>query len=61
MKRFEVGARVVDPTYGFGSVVAVEDANSGRSFPLSELLRRESPGASPFAGEGFLCEQYVPE
>jgi len=26
MKRFEVGARVVDPTYGFGSVVAVEDA-----------------------------------
>ena len=42
-------------------MVAVEDANSGRSFPLSELLRRESPGASPFAGEGFLCEQYVPE
>jgi len=26
MKRFEVGARVVDPTYGFGSVVAIEDA-----------------------------------
>ena len=26
MKRFEVGARVVDPTYGFGSVTAVEDA-----------------------------------
>jgi hypothetical protein len=26
MKRFEVGARVVDPTYGLGSVVAVEDA-----------------------------------
>jgi len=26
MKRFEVGARVVDPTYGFGSVIAVEDA-----------------------------------
>jgi hypothetical protein len=26
MKRFEVGARVVEPTYGFGSVVSVEDA-----------------------------------
>jgi hypothetical protein len=26
MKRFEVGARVVDPTYGLGSVIAVEDA-----------------------------------
>jgi hypothetical protein len=26
MKRFEVGARVVEPTYGLGSVVAVGDA-----------------------------------
>jgi hypothetical protein len=26
MKRFEVGARVVEPTYGLGSVIAVEDA-----------------------------------
>jgi hypothetical protein len=26
MKRFDVGARVVEPTYGLGSVVAVEDA-----------------------------------
>jgi len=42
-------------------VVAVEEANSGRSLPLSKLLRRESPGASPFAGEGFLREQYVPK
>src|SRR5918999_6606986 len=25
MKRFEVGSRVVEPTYGLGSVVAVED------------------------------------
>ena len=25
MKRFDVGSRVVEPTYGFGSVVAVED------------------------------------
>jgi hypothetical protein len=25
MKRFEVGARVMEPTYGLGSVVAVED------------------------------------
>jgi hypothetical protein len=26
MKRFDVGSRVVEPTYGLGSVVAVEDA-----------------------------------
>ena len=26
MKRFDVGARVIEPTYGLGSVVAVEDA-----------------------------------
>jgi hypothetical protein len=25
MKRFDVGARVVEPTYGTGSVIAVED------------------------------------
>lgn len=25
MKRFEVGARVVDPSYGHGVIVAVED------------------------------------
>ena len=25
MKRFEVGSRVMEPTYGLGSVVAVED------------------------------------
>jgi hypothetical protein len=26
MKRFEVGARVIEPTYGLGQVIAVEDA-----------------------------------
>jgi hypothetical protein len=26
MKRFEVGSRVVEPTYGLGSVIAVVDA-----------------------------------
>jgi hypothetical protein len=26
MKRFEVGSRVIEPTYGLGSVIAVEDA-----------------------------------
>lgn len=26
MKRFEVGARVIEPTYGLGSVIAIEDA-----------------------------------
>lgn len=26
MKRFDVGSRVIEPTYGLGSVIAVEDA-----------------------------------
>lgn len=26
MKRYEVGARIVEPTYGLGSVIAIEDA-----------------------------------
>ncbi len=26
MKRFDIGSRVYEPTYGLGSVVAVEDA-----------------------------------
>ncbi len=26
MKRFEVGSRVIEPTYGLGSVIAIEDA-----------------------------------
>ena len=26
MKRFDIGARVHEPTYGLGSVIAVEDA-----------------------------------
>lgn len=47
-KRFEVGARVREPTYGLGSVVAVEDAftriqfddNTVRKF-LTRLARIE--------------------
>ena len=58
-KRFEVGARVREPTYGLGSVVAVEDAftriqfddNTVRKF-LTRLARLEpsnepAPAARP--------------
>ncbi len=52
-KRFEVGARVREPTYGLGSVIAVEDAftriqfddNTVRKF-LTSLARLE-PSAEP--------------
>lgn len=52
-KRFEVGARVHEPTYGSGSVIAVEDAftriqfddNTERKF-LTSLARLE-PSSEP--------------
>ncbi len=52
-KRFEVGARVREPTYGLGSVIAVEDAftriqfddNTVRKF-LTSLARLE-PSSEP--------------
>src|SRR3712207_8094030 len=37
MKRFEVGARVVEPTYGLGSVIAVERSEEH----TSELQSRQ--------------------
>ena len=49
MKRFEVGARVVEPTYGLGSVTAIEDAYTRVEFDehgpkkfLTSLARFES-------------------
>ncbi len=53
MKRFEVGTRVVEPTYGLGSIVAVEDAylrvqfdeNGIKKF-LARLARLE-PSSEP--------------
>ena len=53
MKRFEVGTRVVEPTYGLGSIVAVEDAylrvqfdeNGIKKF-LARLARLE-PSSAP--------------
>ena len=53
MKRFEVGTRVVEPTYGLGSIVAVEDAylrvqfdeNGVKKF-LARLARLE-PSSAP--------------
>ena len=54
MKRFEVGARVVEPTYGLGSVVAVEDAYTRVQFDehgikkfLTSMSRLE-PSDEPF-------------
>ena len=52
-KRFEVGARVHEPTYGSGSVIAVEDAftriqfddNTERKF-LTSLAKLE-PSSEP--------------
>lgn len=53
MKRFEVGTRVVEPTYGLGSIVAIEDAylrvqfdeNGVKKF-LARLARLE-PSSEP--------------
>ncbi len=53
MKRFEIGARVNEPTYGLGSVLAVEDAfiriqfddNTARKF-LIRLAKLE-PSSEP--------------
>ena len=53
MKRFEVGARVVEPTYGLGSVVAVEDAYTRVQFDehgirsFSPACRISSRATSP--------------
>ena len=49
MKRFEVGTRVVEPTYGLGSIVAVEDAYLRVQFDertVSRSSSRASPGWS---------------
>lgn len=53
MKRFEIGARVSEPTYGLGSVLAVEDAfiriqfddNTARKFLIS--LAKLEPSSEP--------------
>ena len=59
MKRFDVGARVVEPTYGLGSVIAVEDAYTRVQFDehgIKKFLtsmsqprteRRAGPGRPP--------------
>ena len=53
MKRFEVGSRVVEPTYGLGSVIAIEDAYTRVQFDESGVkkfltrLSRLEPSAEP--------------
>ena len=39
MKRFDVGARVHEPTYGLGSVIAVEDAFTRIQFDDSTVRK----------------------
>jgi len=57
MKRFEVGSRVVEPTYGLGSIAAIEDAylrvefdEHGSKKFLSSLVRLEHSDEPPPAG-----------
>jgi hypothetical protein len=53
MKRFEIGSRVSEPTYGLGSVLAIEDAfiriqfddNTARKFLIS--LAKLEPSSEP--------------
>ncbi len=59
MKRFEVGARVVDPTYGHGIVIAVEDEYVRVQFDehgvkkfLTSLSRLEPSDAPAPGGAG---------
>ena len=59
MKRFEVGTRVVEPTYGLGSIVAVEDGylrvqfdESGVKKFLARLARLEHSSAPAPARAG---------
>jgi len=57
MKRFEVGARVVEPTYGLGSIIAIEDAYLRVEFDehgpkkfLASLARLEASDEPPPPG-----------
>jgi hypothetical protein len=57
MKRLEVGMRVMEPTYGLGSVVAVEDAYARVDFDehgekkfLTSLAKLEPTGDHAPAG-----------
>ena len=51
MKRFEVGARVVEPTYGLGSVVAVEDAYTRVQFDEhGNYIPPDESGKKPNSG-----------
>lgn len=58
MKRFEVGSRVVEPTYGLGSIIAIEDAYVRVQFDehgvkkfLTSLARLE-PSSEPAPARG---------
>jgi hypothetical protein len=58
MKRFEIGSRVSEPTYGLGSVLAIEDAfiriqfddNTARKFLIS--LAKLEPSSEPAETQG---------
>ncbi len=61
MKRFEVGSRVTEPTYGLGSVIAIEDGFTRIEFDehgvkkfmtsLSKLEPSSEPAPASKAGK----------
>jgi hypothetical protein len=64
MKRFEVGTRVLEPTYGLGSVIAVEDQYTRVQFDehgvkkfLTSLSRLEPTGESVTIGKGGVIKR----
>ncbi len=59
MKRFDIGARVHEPTYGFGSVIAIEDQFTRVQFDdhgikkfQTNLSKLEPTGESVAVGKG---------
>jgi RNA polymerase-interacting CarD/CdnL/TRCF family regulator len=71
MKRFEVGSRVVEPTYGLGSVIAVEDAYTRVQFDehgakkfltsMSRLEPSSEPAPAGVRGAGKARKKRAPK
>ncbi|HTI36322.1 MAG TPA: hypothetical protein VL484_02080 [Vicinamibacterales bacterium] len=71
MKRFEVGSRVVEPTYGLGSVIAVEDAYTRVQFDehgvkkfltsMSKLEPSSEPAPAGVRGAGKVRKKRAPK
>jgi hypothetical protein len=68
MKRFDVGSRVVEPTYGLGSVIAVEDNYTRVQFDehgakkfLTSMSRLEPSDEPAPAGVRKIRKKRVPK